>query len=462
TNNAVPSSAIISSANQVEQAARRQHISPAESGRHANASTNRPHGPKSETKGNPQKPCRSPANEQTAPTPDTNALEPPVIPRTDNPLASVLADASGSTTSLEAAMKPFFETSSEDRLTEQMERMRSLTTGSEGDLNAMVNAKEGPPVQAQAQAQTGGGDKGGEISSEGKEDGVKEKSSARPTPARRWSEVPPQAPGQAQLQADTAGPALMKSISTGAFPAQLAGDGLAEDGAKRKSEMPSNPTLYVSEPASAKIGGVNPAEKDATQPGHVGQTGNRSDGGSAQSWSRASNKDGRPASPPASRAKETSLPGGHEPREYERSRQGKHEIPRPVTSAIQETSAAATPSAEDLETARRLFETNDFAMIASMTGGEPVTGWLGSPSREGLRTAYMQLFNWTNMNVVDALRNLCHQLPLKGEGQQVDRVLVAFSIRWFECNPSHILKSAGKFCWATHSCTVRPQGPDNG
>jgi PH/SEC7 domain-containing protein len=41
-------------------------------------------------------------------------------------------------------------------------------------------------------------------------------------------------------------------------------------------------------------------------------------------------------------------------------------------------------------------------------------------------------------------RHLCNKLYLKAETQQVDRILVQFSRRYQECNPSNLLGSASE------------------
>lgn len=97
----------------------------------------------------------------------------------------------------------------------------------------------------------------------------------------------------------------------------------------------------------------------------------------------------------------------------------------------------ATPT--DREQAQKLFDSQD-----QVVGNEPAAAWLGDPDRATIREAYMRLFNWSNLNILAALRNLCQRLILKGETQQVDRVLDAFSCRWCDCNPSHGFKATGK------------------
>jgi Sec7-like guanine-nucleotide exchange factor len=79
-----------------------------------------------------------------------------------------------------------------------------------------------------------------------------------------------------------------------------------------------------------------------------------------------------------------------------------------------------------------------------VVGNVPAAAWLGEPDRATVREAYMRLYNWSNMNILAALRSLCQRLVLKGETQQVDRVLDAFSCRWCDCNPSHGFKATGK------------------
>jgi Sec7-like guanine-nucleotide exchange factor len=39
---------------------------------------------------------------------------------------------------------------------------------------------------------------------------------------------------------------------------------------------------------------------------------------------------------------------------------------------------------------------------------------------------------------------LCERLVLRGETQQVDRIMVAFSHRWCEDNPNHGFKTSGR------------------
>nr|CAG8472336.1 2613_t:CDS:10 [Entrophospora candida] len=48
---------------------------------------------------------------------------------------------------------------------------------------------------------------------------------------------------------------------------------------------------------------------------------------------------------------------------------------------------------------------------------------------------YMDYFDFSNLRLDVAFRHLCGKLYIKGETQQVDRILERFSIRYWECNP---------------------------
>ena len=98
-------------------------------------------------------------------------------------------------------------------------------------------------------------------------------------------------------------------------------------------------------------------------------------------------------------------------------------------------------SEEERERALMIFENRHDEI-------EPGTAaaWLGDAGtdRERIRTAYMEVFDWTNLDILTGMRGLCDRLALKGETQQVDRILDSFSKRWCECNPNHGFKSPGK------------------
>ena len=108
--------------------------------------------------------------------------------------------------------------------------------------------------------------------------------------------------------------------------------------------------------------------------------------------------------------------------------------PRPESDPLE-------PRVLDRVKARQLYEGDETLVEKSMAAA-----YLGEPGteRRRLRQAYMELFDWQDLNILAALRDLCGKLYLKGEAQQVDRVLEAFSTRWCDCNPNHGFKATGK------------------
>ncbi|KAK4939563.1 hypothetical protein LTR10_020169 [Elasticomyces elasticus] len=89
--------------------------------------------------------------------------------------------------------------------------------------------------------------------------------------------------------------------------------------------------------------------------------------------------------------------------------------------------------------AHQIFDNIDDQVDSSNAGA-----WLGEAGteQERVRKAYMELFDWSNQDIIESLRGLCDRIALKGETQQVDRVMDAFAQRWCECNPSHFYKSS--------------------
>ncbi|TQS38608.1 hypothetical protein Golomagni_00883 [Golovinomyces magnicellulatus] len=93
---------------------------------------------------------------------------------------------------------------------------------------------------------------------------------------------------------------------------------------------------------------------------------------------------------------------------------------------------------KEIEISRQIFEG-----IQDVIPKHKAAAWLGEEERSRAKVleAYFGLYNFTNLNILAALRNLCGRLILKAESQQVDRILLAFSHRWSECNPCHGFKS---------------------
>ncbi|KAK4553410.1 hypothetical protein LTR86_009467 [Recurvomyces mirabilis] len=101
-------------------------------------------------------------------------------------------------------------------------------------------------------------------------------------------------------------------------------------------------------------------------------------------------------------------------------------------------SLVADGNAEYRERARKIFQGNE----EDVAKGEAAS-WLGERNTLSTKTlqAYIQLFDFAGASILSALRTLCSSLLLKGETQQVDRVITALSERWCECNPNHGFKA---------------------
>ncbi|CAK7203304.1 hypothetical protein SEUCBS139899_006035 [Sporothrix eucalyptigena] len=96
------------------------------------------------------------------------------------------------------------------------------------------------------------------------------------------------------------------------------------------------------------------------------------------------------------------------------------------------------PTEDDRQKALNIYEgSEDFIQK------EKAAAWMGEegPVRQRTLQAYMDLYDFRNQSIVNALRDVCSRLVLRAETQQVDRILVSFSKRWCTCNPNHGFKS---------------------
>ncbi|KAG0201093.1 hypothetical protein BGX28_006044 [Mortierella sp. GBA30] len=72
---------------------------------------------------------------------------------------------------------------------------------------------------------------------------------------------------------------------------------------------------------------------------------------------------------------------------------------------------------------------------------DEISPYLGAGSKPFNRLVlafYMRHFNFSGKRLDAAFRQLCHKLMLRGETQEVDRVLEEFAARFVECNPESI------------------------
>ena len=127
-------------------------------------------------------------------------------------------------------------------------------------------------------------------------------------------------------------------------------------------------------------------------------------------------------------------------------------LPSPVSDSGEFTSASNLPTLQietsadmeltdqDRDWAQKIF--NGDESVVTKAGA---AGWLGQPAPRNarMRTAYMELYDWRGVNILQAFRELCGRLVVRAESQQLDRVIDAFSERWCECNPNHGFKDRG-------------------
>lgn len=112
------------------------------------------------------------------------------------------------------------------------------------------------------------------------------------------------------------------------------------------------------------------------------------------------------------------------------------------TSPIDEPNfVVGDPTEDDRQKAQKIFDGNE-----DFIQKDKAAGWMGSEGLVRQRTlrAYMELYDFSNLSILDSLREVCARLVLRGETQQVDRILAAFSKRWTDCNPNHGFKSTGE------------------
>ncbi|WWC87292.1 uncharacterized protein L201_002180 [Kwoniella dendrophila CBS 6074] len=103
-----------------------------------------------------------------------------------------------------------------------------------------------------------------------------------------------------------------------------------------------------------------------------------------------------------------------------------------------------THEEDEEEKGRRLaceFLEEDFTNVP----GDKVAEFLGGPRAINAIALkyYMQYFDMKGQTLVDSFRDLCQKLHLKAESQEIDRILEAFSARYFECNGNTVFGTPG-------------------
>ncbi|KAI0908010.1 hypothetical protein F4823DRAFT_564246 [Ustulina deusta] len=96
------------------------------------------------------------------------------------------------------------------------------------------------------------------------------------------------------------------------------------------------------------------------------------------------------------------------------------------------------PTEDDRQKAQGIFDGDE-----DFIQKEKAAAWMGEegPVRQRTLRAYMDLYDFESESVLASLRQICSRLVFRAETQQVDRILIAFSKRWCECNPNHGFKT---------------------
>ena len=86
-----------------------------------------------------------------------------------------------------------------------------------------------------------------------------------------------------------------------------------------------------------------------------------------------------------------------------------------------------------------------FNCTESLVAFSDASSWLMSTEEfnSKVRIAYMELFDLIGLDILTGVRRLCGRLYLKGETQQIDRLLEALGKRWYHCNIENGMKDPG-------------------
>ncbi|KAK4187851.1 hypothetical protein QBC35DRAFT_474140 [Podospora australis] len=95
------------------------------------------------------------------------------------------------------------------------------------------------------------------------------------------------------------------------------------------------------------------------------------------------------------------------------------------------------PTEDDRQKAQKIYDGNE-----DYIQKDRAAAWMGEEGivRQRVLRAYMDHYDFKDLSIVSGLRLVCNRLLLRAETQQVDRILVAFTKRWCDCNPKHGFK----------------------
>ncbi|KAI0930571.1 hypothetical protein AcV5_007248 [Taiwanofungus camphoratus] len=109
--------------------------------------------------------------------------------------------------------------------------------------------------------------------------------------------------------------------------------------------------------------------------------------------------------------------------------------------------------AADLDIRGKELASRCWAEDEEFLSKDKIAEWLGGQNviNKIVLRYYMDFFDFSNLRLDHAFRRLCAKLYLKGETQQVDRILEEFGRRYFDCNPTTVLGSASVVHAVTYS-----------
>lgn len=160
------------------------------------------------------------------------------------------------------------------------------------------------------------------------------------------------------------------------------------------------------------------------------------DGARARSFASGSTESGYKTAPSAPPSVLVEEPGKPEPSKADASG-----LMKTSKSLDEPDFIIGEPTEDDHQKARRIYDGGE-----DFIQKDKAAAWMGEqgPVRQRTLQAYMAMYEFHDLSILSALRQVCGRLVLRGETQQVDRILVAFSKRWGACNPKHGFKAIGK------------------
>ncbi|KAI6000564.1 hypothetical protein EDD15DRAFT_2159814 [Pisolithus albus] len=126
---------------------------------------------------------------------------------------------------------------------------------------------------------------------------------------------------------------------------------------------------------------------------------------------------------------------------------------RDMKSPVVPSVPPSTPLNSDPEERGKELAARCYREDEEFLAKDKIAEWLGGNGRINKIALhyYMDYYDFTGLRLDSAFRRLCGKLYLKGETQQVDRILEEFSRRFWDCNPNRLYGSASVVHAITYS-----------